>query len=90
MTLEQFVAQGFDPRLFKEIDFQRGRIKPRFILNFSTGIDLFQKERVSISAALDVQNLTDKLFLYNFESVFSGTHIGPPRLWSGRLTLRFK
>jgi outer membrane receptor for Fe3+-dicitrate len=89
-TLQQFVADGFDPRIFPLIDFQRGRVKPRTILNFSIGVDLFQKEHVSVSAALDIQNLTDKLFVYNFESVFSGTHIGPPRLWGGRLTLKFK
>jgi len=89
-TLQQFVAEGFDPRIFPLIDFQRGRVKPRTIFNFSTGVDLLPKEHVSVSLALDVQNLTDKLFVYNFESVFSGTHIGPPRLWGGRLTLKFK
>ncbi|HJZ70077.1 MAG TPA: hypothetical protein VKF81_18265, partial [Blastocatellia bacterium] len=89
-TLQQFVAEGFDPRIFPLIDFQRGRVKPRTIFNFSTGVDLLPKEQVSVSLALDVQNLTDKLFVYNFESVFSGTHIGPPRLWGGRLTLKFK
>ncbi|HXG91097.1 MAG TPA: TonB-dependent receptor [Blastocatellia bacterium] len=89
-TREQFVAEGFDPRLFDLIDFQRGRVKPRTVFNFSTGIDLFQQERVGVSASLDVQNLADKLFVYNFESVFSGTHIGPPRMVSGRITLRFR
>ena len=89
-TREQFVADGFDPRLFDSIDFQRGRVKPRTIFNFSTGVDLRQNERVGMSVALDVQNFTDKLFVYNFESVFSGTHIGPPRQWGGRLTLKFK
>lgn len=89
-TLEQFTADGFDPRLFDSIDFQRGRVKPRTIFNFSTGVDLRRNERVGMSLALDVQNLTDKLFVYNFESVFSGTHIGPPRQWGGRLTLKFK
>ena len=43
-TIQEFVGQGFDPRFFKEIDFQRGRIKPRTVLNFSTGVDLFRKE----------------------------------------------
>ena len=89
-TREQFVADGFDPRLFDSIDFQRGRVKPRTIFNFSTGVDLRQNERVGMSVALDVQNLTDKLFVYNFESEYSGTHIGPPRQWGGRLTLKFK
>ncbi|HKP86902.1 MAG TPA: TonB-dependent receptor [Blastocatellia bacterium] len=89
-TREQFIEEGFDPRLFDLVDFQRGRVKPRMIYNFSTGIDLMQSERVSMSAALDVENLTDRLFVYNFESVFSGTHIGPPRQFSGRLTFKFK
>src|ERR1041384_7820353 len=89
-TLAEFVAEGFDPRLFDKIDFQRGRVKPRTILDFSVGADLMQKERVSMNIQFDVQNLTNQLYLYNFESVFSGTHVGSPRLFSGRLTLKFK
>ena len=89
-TLADFVAEGFDPRLFNEIDFQRGRVRPRTILDFSIGADLMQKERVSMNIQFDVQNLTNELFLYNFESVFSGTHVGYPRLFSGRLSIRFK
>jgi len=89
-TPAEFVAQGFDPRLFDKIDFQRGRVRPRTILDFSVGADLMQKERVSMNLQFDIQNLTNELFLYNFESVFSGTHVGYPRLFSGRLSLRFK
>jgi len=89
-TRAQFAAAGFDPRIFDLIDFQRGRIRPRTIFSFSTGIDLFRTERVNVSTALDIQNVADKLFVYNFESVFSGTHIGPPRQWSGRVSIRFK
>ena len=89
-TLADFTAAGFDPRLYNEIDFQRGRVKPRTILDFSVGADLLQKERVSLNVQFNIQNLTNELFLYNFESVFSGTHIGYPRLFSGRLAVRFK
>jgi len=89
-TLADFVTEGFDPRLYNEIDFQRGRVKPRMVLDFSVGADLMQKERVSMNVQFDVQNLTNELFLYNFESVFSGTHVGYPRLFSGRVSLRFK
>jgi outer membrane receptor protein involved in Fe transport len=89
-TLPDFVAQGFDPRLYNDIDFQRGRVRPRTILDFSVGADLMRNERVSMNIQFDVQNLTNELFLYNFESVFSGTHVGYPRLFSGRLSFRFK
>lgn len=88
-TLADFTARGFDPRLYNEIDFQRGRVRPRTILDFSIGADLMRKERTSLNLQFDIQNLTNELFLYNFESVFSGTHVGPPRLLSGRLALRF-
>ena len=76
--------------MFDLVDFERGRVKPRMLFNFSTGVDLRQNERAALSLALDVQNLTDRLYVYNFESVFSGTHIGPPRQWGGRLTLKLK
>jgi hypothetical protein len=89
-TLAEFVAQGFDPRLYTEIDFQRGRVRPRTILDFSIGADLLRNERVSMNVQFNVQNITNELFLYNFQSVFSGTHVGYPRLFSGRLALRFK
>lgn len=89
-TLADFVAQGFDPRLYNEIDFQRGRVRPRTLLNLSIGADLMRNERASLNLQFDVQNLTNELFLYNFESVFSGTHVGFLRLFSGRMALRFK
>lgn len=90
MTLAEFTAAGFDPRFYDEIDFQRGRVRPRTILNLSVGADLLRNERTSVNVQFDVQNLTNELFLYNFESVFSGTHVGFPRLFSGRLALHFK
>ena len=89
-TLAEFTAEGFDPHLYNELDFQRGRVRPRVVLDFSVGAYLMQKERVSMNLQFDVQNLTNGLFLYNFESVFSGTHVGYPRLFSGKLSLRFK
>ena len=49
-----------------------------------------RNDRVSMNIQFDVQNITNELFLYNFESVFSGTHVGYPRLFSGRLSFRFK
>jgi outer membrane receptor protein involved in Fe transport len=89
-TLAEFTADGFDPRLYNEIDFQRGRTRPRTVLNLSLGADLLRQERMSLNLQFDIQNLTNELFLYNFESVFSGTHIGYPRLFSARLALHFK
>jgi hypothetical protein len=65
-------------------------VRPRTILNFSVGADILRGERATLNFQFDIQNLTNELFLYNFESVFSGTHVGSPRLFSGRMSLRFK
>jgi outer membrane receptor protein involved in Fe transport len=89
-TLSDFTAAGFDPRFYNEVDFQRNRVRPRTVLNLSIGADLLQRERTSLNVQFDIQNLTNELFLYNFESVFSGTHVGFPRLFSGRVAVRFK
>ena len=38
---------------------------------------------------LDIRNLTNEAFAYNFANPFSGRHFGHPRLVSGRLRLTF-
>jgi tetrahydromethanopterin S-methyltransferase subunit E len=58
------------------VDFKRGRIKPRTIFNFSTGVTAFKSERIVCAARLDVLNSADKSFAYNFGNPFEGTHFG--------------
>ncbi len=85
-----YASLGFDPALLREVNFERGRVRPRTILNFSIGADHKVDDRVTMRVQFDVQNLTDRLYLYNFESVFSGTHVGLPRTYSGRLSFQLK
>ncbi len=72
------------------VNFERGRVKPRTIFNFTTGITLWRQERVNCALQFDVQNLFDKAFAYNFGNPFEGTHFGAPRRWSGSLRLSFR
>ncbi|MBI1745133.1 MAG: TonB-dependent receptor [Acidobacteria bacterium] len=65
------------------------RMRPRTILNLSTGTELLRQDRLSIGLQFDIQNLTNRLFAYNFGNPFSGTHFGYPRLYSGRLKFTF-
>jgi hypothetical protein len=39
------------------VDFERGRVKPRTIFNFSTGGAFFKNERIVCAAHLDVLNI---------------------------------
>jgi hypothetical protein len=72
------------------VDFKRGRVRPRTLLNLSAGVDLFKDARAAMSAQFDVQNLAGERFAYNFGNPFSGTHFGYPRIWSGRIRVAFR
>jgi Carboxypeptidase regulatory-like domain len=64
------------------------RIKPRTIFNFSLGARL-QQYGMPFEIQLDVLNAFDKKGLYNFQSVFGGTHVIPPRTIAGRIRYVF-
>ena len=71
------------------VDFDRGRVKARTLFDVSFGVELFEGRRVAVDLQLDVRNLTDRAFAYNFSNPFSGTHFGHPRLVSARVRFSF-
>ena len=80
---------GLDPRVRDELDTVRFRVKPRTTFDVAAGVDLLRERRFPVSLQVSVANLTDEFFLYNFESVFSGTHIGRPREITGRVVFHW-
>ncbi len=72
------------------VNFDRRRVRPWTLFDFSTGVDLWSDERVSVSAQFDIQNFSDHRFAYNFGNPFEGTHFGYPRLFSGRIKFTFR
>lgn len=56
------------------------RVAPRHILNLGLGTDnLLKAERFRTTLRFSVNNLTNQVALYNFQSTFSGTHFVTPR-----------
>jgi len=72
------------------VDFERGRVKPRTIFNFSAGVNLLKREKIVCAAQLDILNIADRFFAYNFGNPFEGTHFGYGRRWSGGLRIEFR
>jgi hypothetical protein len=64
------------------------RVKPRNVFNASLGAQL-QRYGLPFEVQLDLLNLTDEKGLYNFQSVFGGTHVIPPRTLAGRIRYVF-
>ena len=62
-------------------DHNPDRVKARTVLNLGVGSDnLFHTEKSERwTASISVDNLTNKVALYNFLSTFSGTHFVQPR-----------
>jgi hypothetical protein len=62
-------------------DHNPSRVKPRNLLNAGIGTDnLFHKESgPRVTLRFTVENLTNKVALFNFLSTFSGTHFVAPR-----------
>jgi hypothetical protein len=62
-------------------DHNPDRVKPRNLFNMGIGTDnlLHAEGHRRFTASLQVENLTNKVALYNFLSTFSGTHFLQPR-----------
>jgi outer membrane receptor protein involved in Fe transport len=71
------------------VNFDTGRVKPWYVLGWSAGMDLVHTERFTVGTRIDVQNLADRPFAFNWGNPFSGTHFGYPRLISGSLKFSF-
>jgi hypothetical protein len=64
------------------------RIQSRTVWSFSLGARL-EKYHLPLELQLDLLNAFDERGLYNFQSVFGGTHVIPPRTLAGRVKFVF-
>jgi hypothetical protein len=75
--------------ILNQVNFGAGRVRPNFSLDASAGATLYHKEAREVSFQLEVNNLTGRLSVLDFASLFSGTAIAAPRSASARLKLAF-
>jgi hypothetical protein len=85
----KFLLAQYGPAVLNRVDFDRQRVRPNFAVGVAGGVDLYHKEQRSASVQLQVANLTNRVNVINFASLFSGTAIAPPRSVSARLKLTF-
>lgn len=72
-------------------DHNPDRVKPRSLFNLGIGTDnLFHSESgPRVTLAFNIENLTNKVALYNFLSTFSGTHFVAPRTFQATVGYTF-
>ena len=54
-------------------------MRPNFSLDAAAGAQLYRKELRSAALQIQVSNLTDRVNVLNFASLFSGTAVAAPR-----------
>ena len=88
-TVDQSILENIDPRILERVNFSRGRVRPRFSQDFSVGTTLWKQEMRSLRIQADVTNLTNRINLINFQGLFSGNALAPPRSVSIRSEINF-
>ena len=72
------------------VDFDAGRVKPRTVVSLLATAPIVDAEHVTATAGVQVVNLFDARYAYNFGNPFSGTHFGAPRTLAVSLRLTFR
>jgi outer membrane receptor for Fe3+-dicitrate len=84
-----FLLAQYGPEILNQVNLVRGRVKPNLALDAAAGFEVYRKEQRSTVLQIQTANLTDRLNVINFASLFSGTAVAPPRSVSGRVNLTF-
>jgi hypothetical protein len=80
---------AFGQQILDRVNLARGRVRPNFSLDAAAGAEIYHKESRSAALQIQVADLTDRLNVINFASLFSGTALGEPRSVSASLRLTF-
>lgn len=75
--------------ILDQVNLENGRVRPNFSLGTAAGVDLFRRDQHSASFQLQAANLTNRVNVINFASLFSGTAVAPPRSVAARIRLSF-
>jgi len=82
------IAQ-YGAAVVSRVNLDKERVGPNFSLDLGMGAELYHKESRSVQFQLQAVNVTDRLNVLNFASIFSGTAIAVPRSVSARLRISF-
>ncbi|MEZ5419366.1 MAG: TonB-dependent receptor [Vicinamibacterales bacterium] len=72
------------------IDIERGRVKPRLVVDLTASARLLRAGRAQLSLGASVLNAFNRRYAFNFGNPFSGTHFGAPRQFRVDLSASFR
>jgi hypothetical protein len=75
--------------ILNQVNLERGRVRPNLSLDAAAGKELYRREQRSATIQIQARNLTNRVNVINFESLFSGTAVAPPRSVSAQVQFAF-
>ena len=84
-----FLLAQYGAQVLSRVSFDRQRVRPSYSLDVAGGVDVLRRERTAIILEAEASNLTNRVNVINFASLFSGTAIGVPRSASVQLKFQF-
>jgi len=79
----------YGPTILNRVNFALDRVRPNFSFDAAAGVELYRKEERSAAFQIQAANLTDRVNVLNFASLFSGTAVASPRSISARVQVTF-
>jgi hypothetical protein len=79
----------YGPAVISRLNFDRGRVRPLLDVNASSGMTLYEGDRMQTRLQVDGENLNNRLNVIDFGGLFSGNAIAPARSFALRLTTHF-
>jgi hypothetical protein len=84
-----FLLAQYGAAILDKVNFVAGRVRPNWSIDAAMGATFYHKEGKDVSMGLEASNLTDRVNVLNFASLFSGTAAAPPRSVSVRVKVAF-
>ncbi len=84
-----FLLTQYGAQILNRVDFAAERVRPSLSLDLGGGVQLYHREYKSISLLAQVSNLTNRVNVINFASLFSGTAVAPGRAVTVELKTEF-
>jgi TonB-dependent receptor-like protein len=86
---KSFLLAQYGSAILDRVNFDGQHTRPTFSLDVAANAQLYRKELRTVTLQIQVSNLTDRVNVLNFASLFSGTAVSVPRSVSGGLKLSF-
>jgi hypothetical protein len=84
-----FLLAQYGTAILERVNFNLQRVRPNFSLDAAAGVELYRREQRSAKFEIQAANMTDRINVLNFASLFSGTAVAAPRSVSARLKFTF-